>query len=171
MPKWVKSLKVLIYQYFTDKIISKNLLLYHQNWPYDQMVFGQPACFTSYLLRPQIWSSSLAFSGLAPCDVLSSTPRVRAPAMTRWHCHLYGLATIIRETCGLEFQVISLQVKGEEGRLNRDGIWQRNRKRASHYRLALQFPWSGRLDSGHWKTIDSLNSHSTPQKSETKCSG
>ena len=38
-------------------IISKNLLLYHQNWPNDQVVFGQPACFTNYLLRPQIWSS------------------------------------------------------------------------------------------------------------------
>ena len=142
----MKSLKVIIYQYVTAKIISKNLLLNHQSWPNGQMVFGQPACFTNYLLRPQIRSSSRASSGLAPCDVLSSTPRVRAPAMTRWHCHLYGLATIIRETCGLEFQVISLWVKDEKGRRNRDGIWKRNGKRASHNRLALQISWSGRLD-------------------------
>ena len=33
-----------IYQYVTAQIIAKNLLLNHQNWPNDQMVFGQPAC-------------------------------------------------------------------------------------------------------------------------------
>ena len=35
---------------------------------------------------------------------------------------------------------------GKKGRQKRDGIWKRNGKRASHYRLALQISWSGRLD-------------------------
>ena len=55
----------------------------------------------NHLLRPWIWSSFRASSGLTPCDVLSSTPRVRAPAIARWHTHLHGLATAIHEICGL----------------------------------------------------------------------
>jgi hypothetical protein len=40
MPKWSKNLKSMIYQYVIARIITKNLLLNHQNWPNDQMVFG-----------------------------------------------------------------------------------------------------------------------------------
>ena len=36
-----------------------------------------------------------------PATYCSSTPRVRAPAIARWHTHLYGLVTVIHEICGL----------------------------------------------------------------------
>jgi hypothetical protein len=36
-----------------------------------------------------------------PATYCSSTPRVRPPAVTRWHIHLRGLATPIREISGL----------------------------------------------------------------------
>jgi len=41
------------------------------------------------LLRPRIWASFLASSGHAPCDVLSSTSRVRVPAVARLQAHLF----------------------------------------------------------------------------------
>jgi len=36
-----------------------------------------------------------------PATYFSSTPRMQPPAVTRWHAHLGGLATSIREICGL----------------------------------------------------------------------
>ena len=32
----------------------------------------------------------------SPCDVLKSTPQVRAPVVARWHDHLHDLATASR---------------------------------------------------------------------------
>ena len=54
------------------------------------------------LLRPRIWASFLASSGHAPCDVLSSTSRVRVPAVARLQAHLHHLVTAIHEISGLE---------------------------------------------------------------------
>ena len=36
-----------------------------------------------------------------PATYFSSTPRMQPPAVSRWHAHLHGLATPIREICGL----------------------------------------------------------------------
>jgi len=36
----------------------------------------------SHLLQPRIWPSFRASSGLEPCDVPTSTPQVRVPAVT-----------------------------------------------------------------------------------------
>ena len=52
------------------------------------------------LLRPRICASLRASSGHAPCDVLSSTPRVRAPTVARLDAHLHGLVTEIHEISG-----------------------------------------------------------------------
>jgi hypothetical protein len=41
---------------------------------------------------------------LLPTTYLSSTPRDQLPAVSRWHTHLRGLATAIRETTGLRHE-------------------------------------------------------------------
>jgi len=60
----------------------------------------------NYVLRPRIWPSFRASSGVAPCDVpfrYASGPIPRYRGMVaRWHAHLHGLATAIHETSGLE---------------------------------------------------------------------
>ena len=66
------------------------------------------------LLRPRIWSSFLASSGVpsttlrtgSPCDVpfryaSEPIPRYRG-TVARWHAHLRGLATAIHKISGLE---------------------------------------------------------------------
>ena len=54
----------------------------------------------NHLLRPRIWPSFKASSGVDPCDVPFSTPRIQHPAIALWHDHLCGLATAIHETSG-----------------------------------------------------------------------
>jgi len=58
----------------------------------------------NYLLRPQIWPSFRASSGVEPCDVpfrYASGPIPRYRGMVaRWQNHLCGLATAIQETSG-----------------------------------------------------------------------
>ena len=61
------------------------------------------------LLRPRIWESFLASSGHVPCDVLSSTSRVRVPAVARWHTHLHGFVTTIHEISGLGVLLFALR--------------------------------------------------------------
>ncbi len=56
------------------------------------------------LLRPRIWQSFLASSGVGPCDVpfryaSEPIPRYRG-TVARWHTHLRGLATAIHEVSG-----------------------------------------------------------------------
>ena len=58
------------------------------------------------LLRPRIWPSFRASSGVGPCNVpfryaSGPIPRYRG-TITRWHGHLRSLATSIHETSGLE---------------------------------------------------------------------
>ena len=60
----------------------------------------------NHLLRPLVWPSFLASSGVGSCDVpfryaLEPIPRYRG-TVARWHAHLHGLATVIHETSGLE---------------------------------------------------------------------
>ncbi len=60
----------------------------------------------NYLLRPRIWSSFLASSGVGPCDVpfryaSKPIPRYRG-TVARLHTHLRGLATAIHEISGLK---------------------------------------------------------------------
>jgi hypothetical protein len=43
----------------------------------------------------------------APATYRSGTPRNQHPAVTRWHAHLHGLATSIRETFGLKQSLLS----------------------------------------------------------------
>ncbi len=63
------------------------------------------------LLRPQIWPSFPASSGVGPCDVpfrYASEPIPRYRGMVaRWHAHLCGLATAIHEISGLGHQIKS----------------------------------------------------------------
>jgi len=59
----------------------------------------------NHLLRPRIWPSFLASSGVGPYDVPSRyasepIPRYRG-TVARWHVHLRGLATAIHEISGL----------------------------------------------------------------------
>src|SRR5210317_1829664 len=59
-----------------------------------------------HLLRPRIWPSFLASSGVGPCDVpfryaSGPIPRYRG-TVARWHAHLRGLATAIHKISGLE---------------------------------------------------------------------
>jgi len=62
------------------------------------------------LLRPRIWPSFLASSGVPstgsgqapPATYRSGTPRNQHPAVARWHNHLRGLATAVHEISGLE---------------------------------------------------------------------
>jgi len=44
-----------------------------------------------------------------PATYRSGTPRVRSPAVSRWHAHLHGLATAIHETSGLGETIVSGQ--------------------------------------------------------------
>ena len=65
----------------------------------------KPGYFMNHLLRPQIWSSFPASSGVGPCDVpfryaSEPIPRYRG-TVARWHAHLCGLATATHETSGL----------------------------------------------------------------------
>ena len=58
----------------------------------------------NHLLRPRIWLSFLASSGVGPCDVpfryaSEPIPRYRG-TVARWHAHLRGLATAIHEISG-----------------------------------------------------------------------
>jgi hypothetical protein len=48
----------------------------------------------------------------APCDVLSSTPRVRVPAVARLHAHLHGLVTPIHEISGLRVGNMLIDIVG-----------------------------------------------------------
>jgi hypothetical protein len=57
------------------------------------------------LLRPWIWPSFRASSGVGSCDVplryaSEPIPRYRG-TVARWHAHLHDLATSIHETSGL----------------------------------------------------------------------
>ena len=52
--------------------------------------------------RPSLRAGSLASSGHAPCDVLSSKSRVRVPAVARLQAHLHDLVTAIHEISGLK---------------------------------------------------------------------
>jgi tetratricopeptide (TPR) repeat protein len=57
------------------------------------------------LLRPRIWPSSSASSGVGSCDVpfryaSGPIPRYRG-TVARWHVHLRGLVTAIHETSGI----------------------------------------------------------------------
>ena len=59
------------------------------------------------LLRPRIWPSFLASSGVGSCDVpfryaSEPIPRYRG-TVTKWHVHLRGLATAIHEISGLGY--------------------------------------------------------------------
>jgi hypothetical protein len=59
----------------------------------------------NYLLRPRIWPSFLASSGVGSCDVplryaSEPIPRWRG-TVARWPAHLHGLATAIHDTSGL----------------------------------------------------------------------
>ena len=57
---------------------------------------AQPGCCMNYLLRPRIWPSFLASSGVPstgsgqahPATYRSGTPRNQLPAVARWHAHL-----------------------------------------------------------------------------------
>ena len=60
----------------------------------------------NHLLRPRIWTSFRASSGVGPCDVpfryaSEPIPRYRG-TVARWHAHLRGLATAIHEISGLD---------------------------------------------------------------------
>ncbi|MEE8315588.1 MAG: hypothetical protein V3R70_03450 [Syntrophobacteria bacterium] len=62
----------------------------------------------NHLLRPRIWPSFLASSGVGPCDVPSRyasepIPRCRG-TVARWHAHLRSLATAIHEISGLRLK-------------------------------------------------------------------
>jgi len=64
----------------------------------------------NHLLRPRIWASFQASSGVAPCDVpfryaSGLIPRYRG-MVARWHAHLHGLATAIHETSGLDLHLL-----------------------------------------------------------------
>jgi hypothetical protein len=54
----------------------------------------------NHLLRPRIWPSLLASSGVGPCDVPFRYGN-QHPAVARWHAHPRGLATAIHEISGL----------------------------------------------------------------------
>jgi hypothetical protein len=61
--------------------------------------------FMACLLRPRIWPSFRASSGVGPCDVpfrytSDPIPRYRG-TVARWYAHLRGLVTPIHETSGL----------------------------------------------------------------------
>ena len=70
----------------------------------------------NYLLRPRIWPSFLASSGVPstgsgqapPATYRSGTPRNQPPAVARWHAHLHDLATAIHEISGLKLYYLSL---------------------------------------------------------------
>jgi hypothetical protein len=55
----------------------------------------------NHLLRPRIWASLLASSGVGSCDVPFRYGN-QHPAVARWHDHPRGLATAIHEISGLE---------------------------------------------------------------------
>ena len=63
----------------------------------------------NHLLRPRIWPSFLASSGVPstgsgqahPATYRSGTPQNQPPAVTRWPAHLHGLAKTIHETSAL----------------------------------------------------------------------
>jgi hypothetical protein len=66
----------------------------------------------NHLLRPRIWPSFLASSGIGPCDVplryaSEPIPRYRG-TVARWHAHLRGLATAIHEISGLAEKILNL---------------------------------------------------------------
>ena len=61
----------------------------------------------NHLLRPRIWPSFLASSGVGSCDVpfryaSESIPRYRGTG-ARWHAHLRGLTAAIHEISGLAY--------------------------------------------------------------------
>jgi hypothetical protein len=61
--------------------------------------------FTNRLLRPWIFPSFRASSGVGPCDVpfryaSEPIPRYRG-TVAGWHSHRCGLATSIHETSGM----------------------------------------------------------------------
>ena len=63
----------------------------------------------NHLLRPRIWPSFLASSGVGPCDVPFRYGN-QHPAVVRWHAHLRGLATAIHEISGVVlYKVIFLR--------------------------------------------------------------
>jgi hypothetical protein len=41
---------------------------------------------------------------------MSSKPRIQSPAVARWHTHLHGLATPIREISGLTFLLLTFDL-------------------------------------------------------------
>ena len=58
----------------------------------------------NHLLRPRIWPSFLASSGVGSCDVplrYGNQSRGTAGRVAWWHAHLRGLATGIHEIPGL----------------------------------------------------------------------
>jgi hypothetical protein len=68
----------------------------------------------NHLLRPRIWPSFLASSGVGSCEVpfryaSEPIPRYRG-TVARWHAHLRGLATAIHEISGLAVQIVLYQM-------------------------------------------------------------
>jgi len=74
------------------------------------------------LLRPWISAPFLASSGHASCDVASSTPRIRVPAVLRLHAHLHGLVTTIHEKSGLGIERNKI-VGDARDRASFGGVW------------------------------------------------
>jgi hypothetical protein len=74
------------------------------------------------LLRPPIWPSFLASSGVPstssgqahPATYYSSTPRNQPPVVARWYDHLGGLATAIHEVSGLPRVAVDFVSKKEK---------------------------------------------------------
>jgi hypothetical protein len=69
----------------------------------------------NHLLRPRIWASFLASSGVDSCDVpfryaSEPIPRYRG-TVARWPAHLHGLATAIHEISGFEHPIIMENVE------------------------------------------------------------
>jgi hypothetical protein len=65
------------------------------------------------LLRPRIWPSFLASSGVGPCDVpfryaSEPIPRDRG-TVARWQAHFRGLATAIHEISGQGLRFLKLR--------------------------------------------------------------
>jgi len=69
----------------------------------------------NYLLRPRIWPSFMASSGVGPCDVpfryaSEPIPRYRG-TVDRLQDHLRGLATAIHKISRLDESVLSVKDK------------------------------------------------------------
>ena len=61
----------------------------------------------------------------APATYRSGTPRSQPPAVTRWHAHLRGLATVIHEISGLGFRFYSSLICLRKAETLGTAIWKR----------------------------------------------